>query len=283
MFTKKVGTTLAAVLLAVSALSSARAASVSFTNTYADSSGTGNGVVLGVLSLQQHANGDSEFGFTGWNPTKTNTNLTPIAGDAGAGTTDAQTQYILGHTFASDDYSKSQKAIGTNSSDYFSRSAASLTAAGINASNFAVVFQVNESNGALTLNRFDVNFYNADGSLDFTAHYPDPVTDAGLILDGTGQGTSGWVFAVINFADPTETSWFSGEGYVGIAVSAQHAVIGPDSGADNFFLGKYPSTTDGGGGGGGNGAPLPAAVWGGMSLMGALGLGSKLRKWMRRA
>src|SRR6185295_5105658 len=107
------------------------AASVLFTNTYADSSGTGNGAVLGVLSLQQHGNDTSEFGFTGWKPSGT-------GGDAGAGTSDAQTQYILGHTFASSSYSDSQKGIGTSSADYFSRSAAEITATGINASNFAI-------------------------------------------------------------------------------------------------------------------------------------------------
>src|SRR4051812_17854849 len=102
MFSKKITTTVAALAIAVGAASSVRAASVTFTNTNAASSGTGNGVVLGILSLQQKGNDTTEGGFTGWNPLGT-------GGDAGAGTTDAQTQYTLGHTFASSTYSGSQK------------------------------------------------------------------------------------------------------------------------------------------------------------------------------
>src|SRR5262249_29983439 len=120
--------------------------------------------------------------------------------------------------------------------------------------------------------------FNADGSLAFTAHYPADQQPANLVLQGTGQGTSGYLFAVVNFTNPTETSWFNNPGnYVGMSVSMDWPFLNVDAGSDNFFPYQIP-----GDGGSGQppppGAPLPAAAWGGMALLGLLGAGATLRR-----
>ena len=65
---------------------------------------------------------------------------------------------------------------------------------------------------------------------------------------------------------------FTGGGYMGMDVQMAHPVLASDSGADNFYLGTYVADNGGGGGGTGQGAPLPAAAWGGLAMIVGLGV-----------
>lgn len=247
-------------LVAVLSLAGASwADSITFTGNYGYYTGTGNGPVLGVLSLGS-GNDDYEWGSTGW--------------DGSAA------------TFSS---SVSQVGKGTGVADYFAQSVGTLKSWGIDETNLALVFQVNISgqnfSNWLHVAAFYVDFYNADGTIAKSVAYtPDGHSLAGTTMDtefgrttddgilpGVGQGSSGWLYT-FNFDDAGFLAAFFGndENRIGmhvLGVDEGKKTVSADfsnatDGSDNFWLtaaGAPPVV------------PLPAAVWSGMALMGAIG------------
>jgi len=260
---------------------SAEAAEVTFTGNYSNLTGTGNGGVLGVLSLQQQGNDDFEWGYSGWADSSLSSD--PLFGTGGSAEHE---------TFSS---SNSQKGTSTSSSGYYAQSVGTLAAAGINGSNLAVVFQTNcTGNALMTIRKFSVVFINADGSLVGKLTYTPTNTarfgtaiDAARggandtfddgILNGTGQGTSGWLYTLdLSSILAINPNFFSQSGNrVGMEVtqyvtgsSGQLNFTPTEDGADNFFFSTAtapPVITPFGI------VPLPSAAWMGLGMLGLIG------------
>jgi len=263
---KRLLTTLILAAIASAGISNAAQAAgeLNFTGNYGNLTGTGNGPVLGVLSLQGQGNNTYEWGSSGWN-----------------GTTE---------TFST---STSQVHADTTPSGYFAQSVGNLLANGVTASNLAVVFQVNIAKGGtnLSVSHFYLDFYSGAGALLASLEYhPDghsvlgtsinnligSTTDDG-ILPGVGQGSSGWLYTIKSgipvgfFSDSTNR--------IGMHVNGTDVNPGSsdinqvNDGSDNFFFTSVTAPPI---------VPIPAAAWTGMSALAGLGLVGKLRKKLTR-
>jgi hypothetical protein len=268
--TKRLLTTLlvgaiAAVGLANSASAATQLGTLSFTGNYGNFTGTGNGPIPGVLSLQAQGNNTYEWGTSGWN-----------------GTTE---------TWSS---STSQVHTNTTPSGYFAQPVSTLTPGGINASNFAVIFQVNVANGGdnLKVTHFYVDFIDSTGTTLTTLEYhptfvnnlagTDFAAAGGGTIDngifpGVGQGTSGWLFKLNGAVIPA--GFFSNpNNRIGMHVDGSDVTASADftqanDGSDNFFFTRADAPVF---------VPVPAAAWTGMSALAGLGIVGKLRKKLRR-
>jgi hypothetical protein len=259
----------------------AEAGPITFTGNYAFLTGTGNGPVDGVLSLQQHGNDTFEYGYSGW------------SADSGVGGTLFGTGTDPKHESWSD--SQSQKGTDTTPSGYYARSVGDLASNGLNASNLALVFQVNTTgNNVMQIRKFDVVFIHADGSLVGTLTYTpdnhslagttiaglDPAvrqtTDNGL-LPGVGQGSSGWLYTLnLSSILALDPNFFNNAGnHIGMDVQqfnadTQNNFDPVEDGPDNFWFTSVPSGTPGPTGA--PAVPLPSAAWMGFGLLGLLGV-----------
>jgi len=264
---KRLLTTLFVAAIASAGLSSAALANneITFTGSYGNLIGTGNGPILGVLSLQEQGNNTYEWGSSGW-----------------SGTTETWSN------------STSQVHTDTTPSGYFAQSVGNLTAAGIDVNHLALVFQVNVAKGGtdLSVAHFFVDFINANGTIAGTLEYtPDghsvansdftaaggASTDNG-IFPGVGQGSSGWLFTFNNGTIPA--NFFSnannriGMHVTGTDINAGSSdITGANDGSDNFF---FTSTTAP------PLVPVPAAAWTGMTALAGLGVIGKIRRKLRR-
>jgi len=239
--------------------SAAHAASINYLGP-SSISGTGNGVVEGVLSLQtKPGDNGQEWGISGWN----------------------------GSALTFSVNNDSQNKTGTGNSTYQARSISEIKTLTFNnvaintfqdfLSNFAVLFQVGEGGqGSLTLHQLDFHFYAGNGNDVLIGYYPGPNSTDTLnqTLTGTGQGTSGYQFR-LNSATltPTELAnlqawWNAGTGYFGMDVVAVNAITDAKGEADNFFIANAGPTNITAG----PGTPLPAGVTMGSALLGGLGL-----------
>ena len=174
-----------------------------FTNTQVDEQGTGFGNVLTVLSLQATP---SEFGSVLW---------------------DGVSDVLIG------DY--------TNQSQ--TRTVTELSSAGIDETNFVVIFNINEggdSNPVLTLHDFDVVFQDASGVELFRESFD---AGAGLPLDlaGSGNGASGWLFDVNFTTNAAAAAAFFGTATnrIGMEITSGQAIANTKGGADSFFVAAH--------------------------------------------
>jgi hypothetical protein len=204
-----------------------------FTNTQVDEQGTGFGNVLTVLSLQATP---SEFGSVLW---------------------DGVSDVLIG------DY--------TNQSQ--TRTVTELSAAGIDDSNFVVIFNINEggdSNPVLTLHDFDIVFQDASGAELFRESFD---ASGGLPLDlaGSGNGASGWLFSV-NFTTnaAAAAAFFNvATNRIGMEITSGQAIANTKGGADSFFVAAH--------------VPEPATFLSSLVGAGTLALVSIRRRRTRRS
>lgn len=264
---KRLLTSLFVAAIASAGLSSAALANneITFTGSYGNLTGTGNGPILGVLSLQEQGNNTYEWGSSGW-----------------SGSTETWST------------STSQVHKDTTPSGYFAQSVGAITAAGIDITHLALVFQVNVAKGGtdLTVAHFYVDLINANGTIAGTLEYtPDGhvltgtdfaaagggTTDSG-VFPGVGQGSSGWLFTFNNGVIPA--SFFSNpNNRIGMHVDGTDInggtadFTGANDGSDNFFFSSTTAPPL---------VPVPAAAWTGMTALAGLGVVSKLRKKLRR-
>lgn len=182
-------------------------------NGTTDQSGTGNGAILSVLGLQATP---SEWGSVTWN-----------------GTTDVKTG----------DATSSPTQTST-------RSVQDMLNVGINATNMAFIFNINQqgSNLLLHLKNFSVIGYDKDGKVLFTStfvHTDDPNTTANgvpLLLVSNGQGGAGHTFNLVGVDSPgTMTSiadfFKTATNRIGITVLESQAINNEtNDGPDNFYV-----------------------------------------------
>jgi hypothetical protein len=235
-------------------------ADIDFTGSYGDLSGTGNGPVLGVLSLQQAGGTDYEYGWSGWNGTN-----------------------------ATWSDSTSQNGKSTTPSGYFARSVGELASSGIDETNLALIFQVNVAGqgDTVTIHTFDVVFYNANGTEAGRITYtPDnhslvgtdiasasvPQTTDNGVLPGVGQGTSGWLYT-LDLSGIAASFWDNANNRIGMQVhkysnttddsaglSGNTLNFNPtNDGADNFWFSTATVAV-----------PLPKSALAGLILLGGV-------------
>lgn len=180
------------------------AGTITFTGNTIDLQGTGFGTTLTSLILHDN---DSEFGSVLWN------------GAADVLTDDATNQSAT-------------------------RTATELATAGVNATNFSVIFNVAEAKGQgtdVTLFDFAVRFQDSTGaSLFADLVYDAPV--GGIVLDQVagGVGGAGWLFNIA--LTPGEAAAFFGTGSnrVGMIIESSQAIQNSSGGPDGFFFAPVP-------------------------------------------
>jgi hypothetical protein len=260
----------------------AEAGEINFTGNYAFLTGTGNGPILGVLSLQDGSE-DHEWGYSGWSH----------PGGVGGALTGAGASPT--HSWSS---SGTQVHKTTVSSGFFAQSIGDITNnTGIDHTNLALVFQVNVAgaNDTMTVRTFDVVFINADGSLAGTLTYtPDGhslagTTIAGLgaptaqntdngVLPGVGQGSSGWLYTLdlsqVGGGFNAATFFSNANNRIGMYVpefdAAGNENFNPvNDGSDNFWFTRADAP---------NFVPLPSAAVAGLGLLGLLGAAQIVRR-----
>jgi MYXO-CTERM domain-containing protein len=283
----------------VTGVSMAEAGEITFTGNYAYLTGTGNGPIDGVLSLQDGSD-EFEYGYSGWSPTSGvgGTLYDAVGGTAKESWSDNGTQV---HKDAN------------AGSGYYAQSVGTLAGAGINQTNLALVFQVNVAGqgDTMRIRTFDVVFLNADGTLAGLLTYsPDGHSLTGTTIDGlgqstdngilagVGQGSSGWLYELdLNQVHGGSTAFnattFFGNSNNRIGMRVQQFAtqadtvspwIGSDTGTnnynfapvndgpDNFFFTTANATP----------IPLPSAAW--MGLLGLAGIGTvRMRRRARSA
>ena len=109
-----------------------------------------------------------------------------------------------------------------------------LTAAGINASNLAFVFNINQTGTDLTvhLNDFTVNFYSSTGALLFSASTATGSEHDYLIVS-QGTGGAGYLFTISGIDSATLAAFFSNPLN---CIGASASVGGPvNDGPENFY------------------------------------------------
>jgi hypothetical protein len=206
-------------------------ASIIFTNTQVNESGTGFGNVLTVLAVKQSGNDTTEFGSVLWNG-------------------------------ASDVLSTAENQSQT-------RTVTELLAAGVNAGNLQIIFNVNEGGDAdpvLTLHDFSIVFQNAAGAELFRETY-DSTGGTPLGAAGTGNGSSGWRFTVNFTANAAAAALFFGTttNRIGMEIVGDEAIENVKGSAESFFV-TAPVA-----------APEPSA-----GLLSLLGLGLVATRYRRR-
>jgi hypothetical protein len=238
--------------------SGAGAASVSYDGLVTQF-GTGNGPVLGILSLQASGQYTTEWGFTGW---------------SGSGLT-ADTNTTQVHT-------------GSGNAAYVARNVDQIMANGIGSNTLGLVFQVNQVGNVnsqyLQVSDFIVKVYSGTtGAVLGTATYTGGSGNAGdsgvtqpLFFSGVGQGSTGYLFDV-NLSTAEQALWFGNGNYIGITVltgdpngDAGH-FLNANDGSDNFWVAKGTGSGSGTPPPPPSGTPLPASAWGGMALIAGLG------------
>lgn len=181
----------------------ATAGTIAFTNQSVDLSGTGFGNTLRILSLQ--ANG-SESGSVTWN-----------------GASDTLT------------------ADATNQSQTLT--AQTLSAAGVTATRFKVVFNIAEpgSGPTVRLHDFSMRFNDAAGAPLFAdLFYTAPIGGLELTQVAAGIGGAGWLFDV-NLTPAEALSFFAaGTNRLGMAVDASQAIELTGGAAEVFFVAPVP-------------------------------------------
>jgi hypothetical protein len=227
-------------------------------------SGTGKGVVLGVLSLD----------VTG------GTETTPPGPKGEAGSTGVTGGGTL--TFSSQaEFSSGSQIFDTN--HFFARSVLELKNAGFTDPNaLAVVFQPNQSGhdptkDSIHVTTFSVLYMDKNGNVLQTDTYTsidtgdpaNPSATAPADFVGVGQGTSGYFF---DLANAPAGFYNDNTNYIGMIVHTTSGMTNADDGSDNFFLTTGPQV----------GVPVPAAAWTGMTALAGLGVVGKLRKKLNR-
>jgi hypothetical protein len=189
------------------------AAVIEFHGLTTDSSGTGFGHVLSILTLQDenpHAD-NLEAGSVVWNGT------TDVFGTVGSGI-DTKTQ--LSQT----------------------RTVTEMLNKGINENNLVVVFNLAQagSNDELNLHNFTLRFQDASGATLFDATFNDAdlsnADTSALTPAGQGIGTSGYEFRV-TFTGSEGTNFFANPtNRVGMFINASDAMSNATGGMETFYV-----------------------------------------------
>jgi len=227
-------------------------------------SGTGKGVVLGVLSLD--VNGQ---------------NAVPQGSNNEAGSTGVVSNGTLNFSSQAEFVPGSQIF---DTQHFFARSVAQLKAAGFTDQNaLGLVFQPNQSGhdplkDSIHVMSFEALFLDKNGVLLGSAIYnsingvdpahPNATSPADFV--GVGQGTSGYLFGLGNLGFDF---YASNTNFIGMIVHTSTPFSNADDGSDNFFVTKTDSVQL---------VPVPAAAWTGMTALAGLGLVGKFRKKLRR-
>jgi hypothetical protein len=201
-------------VLSVCALAGpASAAVIEFHGLTTNSSGTGFGHVLSILTLQDenpHAD-NLEAGSVVWNGTS------DVFGTVGAG-------------------------IDTKSQLSQTRAVSEMLSKGMNESNLAVVFNLAQagSNDALNLHNFTLRFQDASGATLFDATFNDAdlsnADTSALTPAGQGIGTSGYEFRV-KFSGSEGTNFFANPtNRVGMFINASDAMSNATGGMETFYV-----------------------------------------------
>lgn len=124
------------------------------------------------------------------------------------------------------------------------RTATELAAAGINAGNFSLVFNIAEAQGQgidVTLFDFSLRFQDATGAPLFAdVNYTAPPDGLTLDQEAGGVGGAGWLFT-ISLA-PAEAAAFFGTGSnrVGMLIAEPNEIEDSSGGPDGFFFAPVP-------------------------------------------
>ncbi len=178
--------------------------------------GTGIGTVLTVLTIQETPD---EAGSVSWNGSND-----VITGDAKTGASQTTT-----------------------------RTVAELTAIGVDAGDFGLVFNVDETgqDAGVTLEDLTATFYGDDGSVLFTAS----TSSSHALGTNSGVGTAGWLFT-IEMSGAEATQFFSDDNNrLGLSADVTGSVAGPET----IFVTSVENTEI---------IPLPAAAWLGLAGIG---------------
>lgn len=202
-FKTKTRLTIAATVTCLLCMACDTNASIIFTNTQVNESGTGFGNRLTVLSVQQKGNNTTESGSILWNGA--------ADVDAGDATNQSETQTV-----------------------------ADLLAEGINENTLTVIFNINEGGEpapVLTLHDFSLVFLNAAGAEQFRETYSAPVGGLDLDQAGSGNGASGWRFDVAFDNPAAAASFFSvPTNRLGMEIASGQAIEDTSGGAESFFV-----------------------------------------------
>jgi hypothetical protein len=192
-----VHTGLAAVVSAVGAMAPSLAADIVFVGPL-EQSGTGFGSVLTVLALQARPE------------------------ESGAVVRENGEDVLLGDA--------------TNQSQ--TRSVAEFLTAGLDPANLGVVFNINDpgSSPVVTLNQFEVLFYDANDTLLFTQEYSGPPLELEPV--GQGQGGSGYLFDIE--LDAAQQALF-GDPANRIGLRVETPIQSTAAGAESFYLVPAPN------------------------------------------
>jgi hypothetical protein len=126
----------------------------------------------------------------------------------------------------------------TNTSQ--TRTVAEFLASGYDPSNLGVIFNINDpgSSPNVTLNQFEVLFYDASDTLLFTALYSGPSLNLAPVSMGTGG--AGYLFNIE--LTPAELAFFNDPANrIGLRVTTP--IQSTAAGAENFFVIPSPGTT----------------------------------------
>lgn len=144
-----------------------------------------------------------------------------------------------------------------------------LTNAGINSSNLAFVFNINQTGGDPTvhLDDFTANFYSSTGTLLFSASTaPASETDYTLVAQGTGG--AGYLFTLTAVDQSALDAFFSDpDNCIGAIASVSGGV---DDGPENFYATRTNAVEP---------VPEPATLT--LLGLGLMGAGAALRKHRR--
>ncbi|HSB28164.1 MAG TPA: PEP-CTERM sorting domain-containing protein [Pyrinomonadaceae bacterium] len=143
---------------------------------------------------------------------------------------------------------------------------AQLTAVGIDSTNLAFVFNINQTGGdpLVHLDDFTVNFYSSSGSLLFTAS-----TAAGSEIDymlvAQGTGGAGYLFTLTGIDQGTLAAFFANpDNCIGAVASVSGGV---DDGPENFYATRTNAVQ-----------PIPEPATMTLFGLGLLGVASAVRK-----